>query len=501
MASIPLPALDSKVPQQPDLLENYSRLAQLNNMLQNAPLQRQALEQQVQGGQLENQMRQRDLAASQAINDAYKNAVSTDANGRLTFDESKMQNSLMSGPAAYKTPEVMEGLTKFKKAQVDLQNSQQDLQGKLQDMIGNAAAAIKASGYDPNVAHAILDSSLANPAMANSPQVQQIRSMIDNPQSLKQWTDMQIAQSPAQQKLQNAKDVATIRSQTPEMQQMDSWLRENPDKTPADYKQHLTDMQTNADIKRETDPRVMAAKSALAYREAAARQALSQGDPNAAGQLMANGDLTLGELKTRGATPDFIAKATLAAKRFDPNYNPQEAEAQLAVAKSPANVAFFGSAKSLTDKGGTLDQLEQAAKDIPQGQFPKLNSLADWEKAATGSGPIAKYASLALGVADDYSKVMGGGQGSDASRAQALNLVGASQSPQQRAASIEGIRGAVSSQTNSRIGNNAVMKRMYGDIGGSSAGISVGSVITQNGHRYKVTAIDKNGKPTAADPL
>ena len=62
---------------------------------------------------------------------------------------------------------------------------------------------------------------------------------------------------------------------------------------------------------------------------------------------------------------------------------------------------------------------------------------------ATGSGPIAKYAALMVGASDDYSKVMGGGQGSDSSRQQALNLVPANASPEQRAASIEGIRGAV----------------------------------------------------------
>jgi hypothetical protein len=207
------------------------------------------------------------------------------------------------------------------------------------------------------------------------------------------------------------------------------------------------------------------------------RQALSQGDPNAAAQLLVSGDATLSELKARGATPDFIANTLNAAHQLSGGkYNAQSADAQFSVAKSPANVAFFGSAKSLIDKGGTLDQLTAAGKDIPGGLIPAFNSIADWEKAATGSGPIAKYASLALGVADDYSKVMGGGQGSDSSRQQALNLIGAKQSPAQRAASIEGIRGAVGSQTNSRIGNNPVLKRMYGDEG--AAAPKVGDVKT-----------------------
>jgi hypothetical protein len=196
---------------------------------------------------------------------------------------------------------------------------------------------------------------------------------------------------------------------------------------------------------------------------AAQRQALSQGDPNAAGKLLVNGDATLSELKARGSTPEFIAKTLQAAHQLSGGqYNAQQADAQFQVAKSPANVAFFGSAKSLTDKGGTLDQLAQTAKTIPDNQIPVFNSVADWEKAATGSGPIAKYASQALGVADDYSKVMGGGQGSDTSRLQALNLIGAKLSPAQRAGAIEGIRGAVGSQVQSRVGSNPVLQRMYG---------------------------------------
>jgi hypothetical protein len=193
------------------------------------------------------------------------------------------------------------------------------------------------------------------------------------------------------------------------------------------------------------------------------RQALSQGDPGAAAQLLVNGDATLSELKSRGATPEFIANTLAAAHKLsNGQYNAQSADAQFQVAKSPANVAFFGSAKSLTDKGGTLDQLAATAKNIPGNQIPAFNSIADWEKAATGSGPIAKFAAQALGVADDYSKVMGGGQGSDTSRLQALKIIAANQSPEQRAGAIEGIRGAVGSQLNSRIGANPVLQRMYG---------------------------------------
>lgn len=201
----------------------------------------------------------------------------------------------------------------------------------------------------------------------------------------------------------------------------------------------------------------------------ATEQAVTQGSPTVAAQLLVDGDSTLAQLKSRGVTPEFIAQTLNEAKRISGGkFNAQQAEAQFDVAKSPTNVAFFGSAKSLTNKGGTLDQLADAAKDIPSGQIPVFNTVADALKASTGSGPIAKYASILLGVADDYSKVMGGGQGSDTSRTQALKLVPANASPEARAAALEGIRGSVNSQLESRIGSNPVLKKMYGSDSGAA---------------------------------
>jgi len=213
----------------------------------------------------------------------------------------------------------------------------------------------------------------------------------------------------------------------------------------------------------------------------ATEQAIADGDPRAAGQLLTSGVVAPSQIIS-SRKPAFAQAAFTAAQQMQPGWNAQKAEADFKVASSPAQVAFFGSAKSLTDAGGTLDQLKAAGNDIPQGQIPIFNSVADAIKASTGSGPIAKYASIALGVADDYSKVMGGGQGSDTSRTQALQLISAKQSPEQRAASIEGIRGAVGSQTNSRIGNNAVLQKMYGGtVTNFGTGGSAGGGATRSG--------------------
>lgn len=218
----------------------------------------------------------------------------------------------------------------------------------------------------------------------------------------------------------------------------------------------------NKEVAISTNPKILAAKLQLSKNEERARQAISDGDPNAAAQLLISGTVAPSQLIS-SRKPAFAQQAFTAAQQMKPGWNAQKADADYKVASSPAQVAFFGSAKSLTDPGGTLDQLAEAGKDIPQNQIPVFNTVADAIRASTGSGPVAKYAAIALGVADDYAKVMGGGQGSDTSRTQALNIISQKQSPEQRAASIEGIRGAVGSQTRSRIGNNNVLRNMYGD--------------------------------------
>jgi hypothetical protein len=230
------------------------------------------------------------------------------------------------------------------------------------------------------------------------------------------------------------------------------------------------------------------------------RQALSQGDPSAAAQLLVNGDATLSELKARGATPDFIAKTLFAANRLSSGkYNAQAADAQFQVARSPANLAFFGSAKSLTDPGGTLDQLLEAAKDIPDGKIPVFNSIADAVKAASGNGPLAKYAATALAVSDDAAKVQGGGTGSDTSRLQNLNLIPANASHEARVGAVQGIRGGVDSQIKSRIGKNPILERMYGSPA-SSGGNQPATPAPQT-HAFSLSAWQKanpQGDPNAA---
>lgn len=192
-----------------------------------------------------------------------------------------------------------------------------------------------------------------------------------------------------------------------------------------------------------------------------AEKAAQDGDPNAAGKLLADGDAAPNEITT-GRNSAFAVAAFNAAKKLKPGWSASTAQAEFDQAKSPTNLGFFGSAKSLTDPGGTLDQLATQGKRLKNTDIQVVNSVDNAVKLATGSGPQAHYAATVLGVSDDLAKVLGGGTGTDSSRAEAKALVNSALSQGQREEAIEGIRDAVNSQMASRIGTNSVMQRTFG---------------------------------------
>jgi hypothetical protein len=495
MGSIPLPALDVKAPQQPDLLSKFGQLQQLQNLRQQsqmqqqeAPLRMQALQQGVQSGQLDLQQKQITLKDQQAMNAAMQQWSQQPKQG--TTGGSPMPNYDDLIDLARKNGASFSAIQGIQKSILDMKD-------KASSIAKNDAQAGTSNANTMKIKNGMLTDALTG--VVNLPDDQLASGLLSTAQQLaaKGLLDPEHVQL-AQQLAQSGNPAAIRQQLTTQISGLGGFTKLLDDaqkKVLLEQEKGKTDptsplySPSQAAVAMGTAPgaaQIQAGEVKQAARKAGAeenarmpgemalvqqRQAVSQGDPNAAAQLLVNGDATLSELRARGVTPDFIAKTLNAAHQISGGkYNAQEADANFRVAQSPANVAFFGSAKSLTDPGGTLDQLATVAKTLPSNQIPAFNSLADWEKAATGNGPLAHYASTALGVADDYAKVMGGGQGSDTSRLQALNLIKSNASPEARANAIDGIRGAVVSQTKSRIGNNPVLGRMYGDTAQAAQG-------------------------------
>jgi len=496
----PVPDFNVKIPAMPNPLDQAAKAAQLKALLSEnsarqtlLPLQVQEQQQRVQQETTANQLAQMKLASTQARVKAWSDPDFVDS--FMGSSNSALENSLGFSPGFDPMKmikgEVSRGVhpdDAMAEAASFLELSK-NLSAKTKDDLANYKAAheqaanilapvmdMKASeagpafqaakqkiatipGLDPQDAQFVLQSTLDHlPAL-----VQRLGIAGQLADYHKAQADASAAQSTADIKKMEAAEKGsplTKMENDPTMfageklpASMAYLQGKVKDSDPA-IAARATRLLSTAKTSQQVELAMDAAKKATA-------QAIQDGDPAAAAKLLVDGTVAPSQLIS-SRKPEFAQRAFTIAAQLQNGWSAQKAEADFKVASSPAQVAFFGSAKSLTDKGGTLDQLKAAGDDIPQSKFPVFNTIADAIKASTGSGPIAKYASIALGVADDYSKVMGGGQGSDTSRTQALQLISANASPEQRAASIEGIRGAVSSQTNSRVGNNAVMQKMYG---------------------------------------
>lgn len=526
MGSIPLPALDVKTPQTPDLLERYGQLAALRNQQtqsqlnqQEAPLRLQQLQQGVQQGAGQLQIQQQAIKDQQAQTTAMQqwDGKSIDELYPLILKNGGSSEAVMSLKSKVLTQQQA-AATAFKntadggKAQVETLKQKGDLiSGALSPLIDPSKVP---DAQLPQVLQTtvqdLVSKGLLDPQHAQAAQ-QLVQSSGGDPtkirQGLDQFSKTFMAQSEIAQQAHQQAMTAQANAEADKIKASTDPTSPLYSPSPAAVSMGTAPgaAQIQAGQVREAGQKAGAEAAARQPYEmslAAQKQALSQGDPKAAAKLLVNGDATLSELKARGATPDFIARTLFEAhQQSGGQYNAQAADAQFQVAKSAANTGFFGSAKSLTDKGGTLDQLAEAAKDIPNDQIPVFNSLADAVKAATGSGPIAKYAAIMVGASDDYSKVMGGGTGSDSSRAQALNLVPAKASPEARAAAIQGIRGSVNSQILGRIGKNPILARMYGDVAQNATQASTPTAPAPTTHAFSLSAWQsKNpgGDPKAA---
>lgn len=195
--------------------------------------------------------------------------------------------------------------------------------------------------------------------------------------------------------------------------------------------------------------------------ELRAQQTIAQGDPNVAGQLLANHLMTIDELKLRNATPQFITGSVNAALKINPQYNARVDQAWSDQAKAEVNVNFFNNVDTLITKGGTLKQLDNTVDTLPTGQIPKFNSIANVVSANLGSGPVAGYAASVLAVTNDIARVTGGGQATVTAQQMFLKSLNMAQSPEQLHTAIEHYRNAIMTQRNTRGADNPFMEVMH----------------------------------------
>jgi hypothetical protein len=190
----------------------------------------------------------------------------------------------------------------------------------------------------------------------------------------------------------------------------------------------------------------------------------AEGDPNEAAKLLVNGTVAPNQLVS-SRKPEFAQAAFTAAAKLKPGWSAQKADADFKIASSPNNTTFFGSANSLLDSGGTLDQLSARHDALGNSKLPVWNNAADLAAFQAGTPELAAFKQSVLGVADDYAKVMGGGVGSDSARNEIVKSLNYAYNNGQFDEALKAARQAIVSQKYARIGKNPVLAGMYATPG------------------------------------
>jgi hypothetical protein len=214
MAIEDLIAQGIRPPQVEDPTTTYGKLLAIQNQRQ----QQQLGAQQLQSGSLELQDKQRQMAQTQAVNNAYRSALTIKPDGTPDIDTGQLSNALATGGHGSAIPGIIKGINDYKKSSADLSEAQGKVAVLEQDAGGSLAATVKAGNNDPNLfltlAQHAVDSKHVDAATV-APLIQQVQTAQQQDPTgnaaralVGQISDRLLAGSPAQQKLANERMTA-----------------------------------------------------------------------------------------------------------------------------------------------------------------------------------------------------------------------------------------------------------------------------------------------------
>jgi hypothetical protein len=205
--------------------------------------------------------------------------------------------------------------------------------------------------------------------------------------------------------------------------------------------------------------------------QARVKQAAQDGDPNLLAQGLVNGDVAWSQIvSTR--RPEFAAAAFKAAndlsvaqtgKPFSATVN----ETNFKQATNPQVQSKLKMIEGMTEKGGSIDIAQNAAAKLPGFNEKTANRVFNAVKGEFGNPAISNFQTAMIGLADEYSQVMGSGAGTDTSRQQALDILHDGYSKGQLAGAIAVMKADINARQKALIGDNPTLKQLFPTVGGA----------------------------------
>jgi hypothetical protein len=136
---------------------------------------------------------------------------------------------------------------------------------------------------------------------------------------------------------------------------------------------------------------------------------------------------------------------------------------------------------AIRDNNGSLDIAMRAAAGLPSMNEQTLNKVFNIAKTEFGDEKTTNFHTAMLGLADEYSKVMGGGTPTDTGRQQALDIMKDIFSKKQQQGAAYQMRADLDARSRALIGNNIYLQRQFNGEGGILA-----TVVAPDGRKKEV---------------
>jgi hypothetical protein len=199
--------------------------------------------------------------------------------------------------------------------------------------------------------------------------------------------------------------------------------------------------------------------------EARIKQSEEDGDPSLLATGLVHGDVAWSQIvSTR--RPEFAAAAYKAAnalsmKETGKPFSAIVNESNFKQATNPQVLQKLKMIEGMTEKGGSIDIAKAAMANLPQMDENTANKVFNAAETEFGSKNVTDFHTAMLGLADEYSQVMGAGGGSDTSRQQALDLLKAKWSAGQLSGAVDIMQKDINARKRGLVNGNPALEQLF----------------------------------------
>lgn len=195
-----------------------------------------------------------------------------------------------------------------------------------------------------------------------------------------------------------------------------------------------------------------------------AKDANGNWNPNSLPVSLVEGNMDPSQLSKRGK--DYNMQLQLAnqysTEKYGKPFNIAQAQTDYKYANQGQTQNTLKMIDGMSEPGGAIDIASKAAQNLPQFNSATANKVFNATATEFGNTEASNFHTAMLGLADEYSKVMGGGVSSDTGRQQALDVLKASYSKGQLSGAIQIMQRDIAARKSALIGDNRYLQNQFG---------------------------------------